>query len=81
MIIFFGVTTYIANATSLIDGTSIYSLLGLIIDKHTIVNKFNTILNNWFDIQFMIIDEMSMVSCTIFNIMHLNFKKLKSRSK
>jgi hypothetical protein len=74
MIIIFGVITYIANATSLIDGISIHSLLRLSIDKHTIVNKFNTILNNWFDIQFMIIDEMSMVSCTILNIMHLKLK-------
>jgi hypothetical protein len=62
----------------LIGGTTIHSLLGLSIDKNTIINKSKTILNNWCNTQFMIVDEISMVGCTTFAIMHLRLQKLKS---
>jgi hypothetical protein len=72
------ITTYITNVIILISGTTIHSLLGLSIDKNTIINKFKTIVDSWFNIQFMIVDEISMVCCTMFATMHLNLQKLKS---
>jgi hypothetical protein len=33
------VAAYIANATLLINGTAIHSLLGLLINKHTTISK------------------------------------------
>jgi hypothetical protein len=47
------VATYNTNATLLINGTMIHSLLGLSIDKHIIISKSN--LNIWQNIQFIII--------------------------
>jgi hypothetical protein len=69
------ITTYIANATLLIG---IHSLLGLSIDKNTIINKSKKILDSWFNIQFMIIDDLSMVGCTMLATMHFKLQKLKS---
>jgi hypothetical protein len=73
-----GITTYITNAALLIGGTTIHSLLGLSIDKNTIINKSKTISYSWSNIQFMIIDEISMVGCTMLVKMHLKLQKLKS---
>jgi ATP-dependent DNA helicase PIF1 len=72
------ITTYTTNAISLIGGTTIHSLLGLSIDKNTIINKSKTIPNSWSDIQFMIVDEISMVGCIMFVTMQLKLQKLKS---
>jgi hypothetical protein len=72
------ITTYTTNVISLIGGTTIHSLLGLSIDKNTIINKSKTIPSSWSDIQFMIVDEISMVGCTMLVTMHLKLQKLKS---
>jgi hypothetical protein len=72
------ITTYTTNVVLLIGGTTIHSLLGLSIDKNTIINKSKTISDSWSNIQFMIIDEISMVGCTILARMHLKLQKLKS---
>jgi hypothetical protein len=68
------ITTYITNVTLLIGGT----ILGLLIDKNTIINKSKTIPNSWSDIQFMIVDEISMVGCMMLITMHLKLQNLKS---
>jgi hypothetical protein len=44
------ITTYTANVVLLISGTIIHSLLGLSIDKNTIINKSKTLLDSWFNI-------------------------------
>jgi predicted ester cyclase len=62
----------------LIGGTTIHSLFGLSIDKNIIINKFKTIPNSWSNIQFMIVDEISMVGYMMFDTMHLKLQKLKS---
>jgi hypothetical protein len=54
------------------------TLFGLSIDKNTIINKSKTIPNSWFDIQFMIVDKISMVGCMMLVTMHLKLQKLKS---
>ncbi len=72
------ITTYIANVALLISGTTIHSLLGLSIDKNKIIKKSKTILDSWFNIQFMIVNEISMVGGMMFTTMHLNLQKLKS---
>jgi hypothetical protein len=59
------ITIYITNDILLIGETTIHSLLGLSISKNTIINKSKTIPNSWFNIQFMIVDEISMVGCTM----------------
>jgi len=68
---------YIANATLLVGGTIICSILGLSIDKHAIVNKLNWIVNIWPTIEFIIIDEISMVGCNMIVTIHLKLQKLK----
>jgi hypothetical protein len=72
------VVAYIANATLLINGTTINSLLGLSINKHTTISKPNSIINIWPNIQFIIINEISMVGCTLLVTIHLKLQKLKS---
>jgi hypothetical protein len=71
------ITIYITNAILLIGGSIIHSLFGSSIDKNTIINKSKTIPNSWFDIQFMIVDEISTVGCMMLVTMHLNLQKLK----
>jgi len=56
----------------------IHFLLGLLIDKHTTISKPNSIINTWPNIQFIIIDEISMVGCTLLATIHLKLQKLKS---
>jgi hypothetical protein len=51
---------------------------GLSIDKNAIINKSKKIPYCWFDIQFTIVDEISMANCTMFITMHLKLQKLKS---
>jgi hypothetical protein len=72
------ITTYTANVVLLISGTTIHSLLGLSIDKNIIINKSKTILGSWFNIQFMTVNEILMVGCTMLTTMHLNLQKFKS---
>jgi hypothetical protein len=72
------IITYTTNFTSLIGGTTIHSLLGLSIGKNIIINKSKTIINSWSNIQFTIVDEISMVGCTMLVTMHLKLQKLKS---
>jgi predicted cupin superfamily sugar epimerase len=69
------ITTYIANVVLLIDGTIVHSLLGLSIAKNLIISKI--IPDSWYDIQFMIVDEISMVGCTMLVTMHLKSQKLQ----
>jgi hypothetical protein len=61
--------------TLLVGGTTIHCLLGLSIDKPAIVSKSNSIINIWPAIDFMIIDEISVVNCNMFDRMHLKLQK------
>jgi len=72
------VVTYTTNATLLINGTTIHYLLGLLINKHTSIRKINSIISIWLNIQFIIINEISMVGCTLLATIHLKLQKLKS---
>jgi hypothetical protein len=74
----FRVATCTTNATLLLNGTMIHSLLGLSIDKHTIISKYNSIINIWPNIQLIIIDKISMVGCALLATIHLKLQKLKS---
>jgi hypothetical protein len=49
--------------------------LGLSIDKHAIVSKSSSIINIWLTVNFMIIDEISMVNCNMLDRMHLKLQK------
>jgi hypothetical protein len=49
----------------------IHSLLGLSINKYTTISKPNSIINTWSNIQFIIIDKISMVGCTLLIKIHL----------
>jgi hypothetical protein len=72
------VATYTTNVALLINGTTIHSLLGLLINKHTTISKHNSILNIWPNIQFIIINKISMVGCSLLATIHLKLQKLKS---
>ncbi len=61
----------------MISGTTIHSLLGISIDKNTIINKSKTILDSWSNIQFMITNEISIAGCTMLATMHLKLQKLR----
>jgi len=74
----FGVATSIANVALLINGTMIHSLSRLSINKHTTRSKPNSIINIWPNIQFIIIDKISMVGCILLATIHLKLQKLKS---
>jgi hypothetical protein len=50
----------------------------LSINKHTTISKLNSIISIWPNIQLIIIDELSMVGCTLLAIIHLKLQKLKS---
>ncbi len=69
------ILAYNANAASLVGGTTIHSILGLSIDKPAIVSKSSSIINIWPIIDFMIIDEISMVNCNMLDRMHLKLQK------
>jgi hypothetical protein len=69
------IVAYNANVALLVGGTTIHSLLGLSIDKPTIVSKSSSIINIWPTIDFMIIDEISMVICNMLDRMHLKLQK------
>ncbi len=69
---------YITNATLLINGTIINSLLKLSVDKHATITKPNTIRDVQPDIQSIIISEISMVGCTLLATIHLKLQKFKS---
>jgi hypothetical protein len=58
------IATYIANVTFLVGGTTIYFILGLSINKHVVINKPNLVTNIWPTIEFIIVDEISMVVTT-----------------
>jgi hypothetical protein len=58
----------------LISGTIMHSLFNLSIDRNIIINKSKVILDRWFDIQFMIVDEISMVGYMMFVIMPLKLQ-------
>jgi len=62
----------------LVGGIIIHFLLGLSIDKNVIVSKSNSIIDIWPNIKYMIIDEISMVSCNMLVTMDLKLQKLKS---
>jgi hypothetical protein len=70
------VVAYNANATLLMNGTTIHSLLRLSINKHTTISKPNSIINIWPNLQFIIINEISMVGCTLLVTIHLKLQKL-----
>jgi hypothetical protein len=53
-------------------------LLGLSIDKHDIVSKPNLVMSILPTIEFIIVDEISIVVCNMLATMHLKLQKLKS---
>ncbi len=61
----------------LIGGTIIHFLFSLSIDRNIIINKSKTIPDIWSNIQFMIVDEISMVGYMMFVIMHLKLQKIE----
>jgi hypothetical protein len=63
---------------SFINGTTIHPLLGLSIDKHVNVNKPTSIIDIWSEIQFIIINKISIIICILLVTMHLKLQKLKS---
>ncbi len=68
------------NAILLLIGTIIHFLLALLIDRHTNINNPNSIIYIWPNIQFIIIDEISMVGCTLLAVMNVILHKyLKSK--
>jgi hypothetical protein len=70
----FKVAAYTTNATLLINGTIIHYLLGLSINKHKTISKSNPIINIWPNIQFIIINEISMVSCKLLATIHIKLQ-------
>lgn len=74
------ILTYIANATLFIKGTIIHYLLRFSIDKHININKFNTIINILPNIQFIVIDKISMVGCILLFTIHVKLQKLNSNN-
>jgi hypothetical protein len=56
----------------------IHFLLGLLINKHTTISKPNLVINIWPNVQFIIINKISMVGCTLLATIHLKLQKLKS---
>jgi hypothetical protein len=66
------------NVALLVGGTIIHFLLSLFIDKHVIVSKPNLVTNIWPTIEFIIVDEISMVGCNMFATTHLKLQKFKS---
>jgi hypothetical protein len=63
---------------SFINRSTIHALLGLSIDKHVNVNKPTSIMDIWLEIQFIIIDKISIIGCTLLVTMHLKLQKIKS---
>jgi hypothetical protein len=72
------ITTYTTNIALLIGGIIVHSLFGLSIDKNMIINKSKRIPYCWYDIQFMIVDEISMASYKMLTKIHSKLQKLKS---
>ncbi len=57
---------------------TIHFLLGLSTNKYATVSLKNSIIDIWPIIEFIIIDEISMVDCNMFIIMHLKLQKFKT---
>jgi hypothetical protein len=55
----------------------IHFLSELLINKHTTISKPNLIINIRPNIQFIIIDEISMIGCILLSMIHLKLQKLK----
>lgn len=72
------IAAYIANATLLVGGTIIHSIIGFSINKHAIISKPNLVTNIWPTIEFVIVDEISMVGYNMLITMHLKLQKIKS---
>jgi hypothetical protein len=72
------IATYIANVALIINRIIIHFLLGFSIDKHITINKPNTIIDIWCNIQFIIIHKISMVGCILLATIHLKLQRLKS---
>jgi len=64
--------------SSFINGTTIHPILGLSIDKHVNVNKPTSIIDISSEMQFIIIDKISIIRCILLVTMHLKLQKLKS---
>lgn len=63
---------------SFISRSTIHALLRLSIAKHVNVNKPTSIIDIWLEIQFIIIEKISIVGCTLLVTMHLKLQILKS---
>jgi hypothetical protein len=71
------IVAYTTNC-SIVNGTIIHFILGLSINKHAIISKPNLVTNIWPTIEFIIVDEISMVGYNMLTTMHLNLQKIKS---
>jgi hypothetical protein len=61
----------------LVGGTTIHSILGLSINIHAIISKPNLVTNIWPIVEFIIVDEISMVGYDMLTTMHLKLQKNK----
>jgi len=71
------IVTYIANC-NIVNETTIHFILGLSINKHAIISKPNLVTNIWPTIEFIIVDEISMVGYDILTTMNLKLQKKRS---
>jgi hypothetical protein len=71
------IVAYIANC-NIVSGTTIHFILGLSINKHAIISKPNLVTNIWPTIEFIIVDEISMVGYDILTTMNLKLQKKRS---
>jgi hypothetical protein len=61
----------------LINGSTIFSLIGFPIDKSINPHKIKPSHTNWTNINHLIIDEVSMVGCNMLVDIHLKLQTLK----
>jgi hypothetical protein len=72
------IAAFTANASILINGSTIHSLIGLSIDPIVDSQKVKQTKGNWPNINYLIFDEISMIGCNMLGNMHLKLQKLKS---
>jgi hypothetical protein len=71
------IVAYTTNC-SIVNGTIIHFILGLSINKHAIISKSNLVTNIWPTIEFIIVDEISMVGYDMLIPMPLKLQKKRS---
>jgi hypothetical protein len=68
------IATFTANASILIDGSTIHLLIGLSIDPNMDSQKIKNTKGDWPNIDYIIFDEISMIGCTMLANMHLKLQ-------